>query len=137
MRTAGTQAAFHRVDHDYPLAVARLAPRHGTPAFVLNSALGADARSRVFYNRVKGETERGLADVGFRSLTLVRPGLIGGARGEFRAGERIALRLLGVAGPLLPRRWRINPAERIAAAMIGAAMRAAPGVHVVASGELV
>jgi uncharacterized protein YbjT (DUF2867 family) len=136
MRTAGTQAAFTRVDHDYPLAVARLAHRHGTPAFVLNSALGADAGSRVFYNRVKGETERDLAAVGFRSLTLVRPGLIGGDRGEFRAGERVALGVLGVAGPLLPRRWRINPADRIAAAILEAALRAPTGVHVIGSQAL-
>src|SRR4051794_9111237 len=40
MRTAGSQRAFRRVDHDYPLAVARLARRRGTPTFVLNSALG-------------------------------------------------------------------------------------------------
>lgn len=136
MRTAGSQAAFIRVDHDYPLAVARLAHRQDTPAFVLNSALGADARSRVFYNRVKGETERDLAAIGFPSLTLVRPGLIGGDRGEFRAGERLALGVLGVAGPLLPRRWRINPAERIAAAILQAALHPAPGVHVIASQAL-
>src|SRR4051812_18509951 len=42
MRRAGSQRAFRRVDHDHPLAVARLARRYGTPTFVLNSALGAD-----------------------------------------------------------------------------------------------
>nr|WP_261538899.1 NAD(P)H-binding protein [Burkholderia multivorans] len=92
MRIAGSQAAFRRVDHDYPLAVARLAHRHGTPTYVLNSALGADPASRVFYSRVKGEVERSLADVGFASLTYVRPGLIGGSRDEFRLGERVAVR---------------------------------------------
>src|SRR5688572_14362753 len=76
MRTAGSEAAFRRVDHDYPLAFARLARRHGATAFVLNSALGADRASRIFYNRVKGEIEHDLAGVGFESLTIVRPGLI-------------------------------------------------------------
>lgn len=136
MRAAGSQAAFRRVDHDYPLAVARLAHRHGTPTFVLNSAVGADATSRVFYNRVKGEVERDLAMVGFRSLTLVRPGLIGGLREEVRLGERAALVALGALGPLLPRRWRINPAERIAQRLFEAAMAAAPGVHVVTSEQM-
>lgn len=87
MRAAGSKAAFRRVDHDYPLAVARLAHRHGTPAYVLNSALGADPASSIFYNRVKGEVEQALAGVGFASLTYVRPGLIGGSRDEFRLGE--------------------------------------------------
>ena len=137
MRVARSEQAFRRVDHDYPLTVARLARRHGTPTFVLNSALGADPNSRVFYNRVKGEVERELADVGFRSLTLVRPGLIGGQREEFRAGERVGLLALGALGPLLPRRWRINPADQIARRLLQAAVSATPGVHVVTSAHMV
>ncbi len=133
MRAAGSEAAFRRVDHDYPLAVARLSRSHGVQTYVLNSAIGADAQSRIFYNRVKGETERDLAALGFASLTLVRPGLIGGQRDEFRAGERVALLALGAMGPVLPRRWRINPADRIARVLLDAAIGAAPGMHVVAS----
>lgn len=137
IRVAGSEAAFRRVDHDYPLAVARIARAHGAATYVLNSAMGADAGSRIFYSRVKGELERDLASVGFASLTLVRPGLIGGERDEFRAGERAATVVLRALHPLLPRRWRINPAERIAQCMIDAAVSAAPGTHVIGSDELV
>ena len=131
MRKAGSQAAFRRVDHDYVLAAARLAQRGGTPAFVLNSALGADARSSIFYNRVKGEVEAALAQLGFDSLTFVRPGLIGGEREESRPAERAALMAVGLLGPLLPRRWRVNPAEHIAAALLEAAIAQRRGMHVV------
>lgn len=134
---AGSREAFRRVDHDYQFAVAKLACRHGTPSFILNSALGADPASRIFYNRVKGELERDLAGLDFGSLTFVRPGLIGGERSESRPAERAALVLLGVLGPVLPRAWRINPARRIAAAMIETAIAAKPGTHVVSSAELV
>lgn len=134
---AASQAAFRRVDHDYPLAVARLAHRHGTPAYVLNSALGADPASRIFYNRVKGEVEQALAGVGFASLTYVRPGLIGGSRDEFRFGERLLVSALNVARPVLPAKWRVNPASRIARAMLDAAIDARPGVQVIASNQLV
>jgi uncharacterized protein YbjT (DUF2867 family) len=137
MRSAGSQDAFRRVDHDYPLAVARLARRHGTPCHVLNSALGADADARFFYNRVKGELERDLAALGFASLTHVRPGLIGGQRQERRLGERVSGVVLALLGPVLPRRWRINPAPRIAHALIEAALQARPGVHIVSSDQLV
>ena len=137
LRQAGSQAAFRRVDHDYPLAVARLARRHGTPAFVLNSALGADAGSRFFYNRVKGELEAALAQLGFDSLTFVRPGLIGGERTESRPAERASLVALRLFDPLLPARWRINPAERIAAALLQAALARPPGVHVIAAETMV
>ena len=136
MRRAGSRDAFHRVDHDYPLAVARLAHAHATPTYVLNSAIGADAGSRFFYNRVKGELERALAAEGFDSLSFVRPGLIGGEREEVRRGERMAALALGWTGSLLPRRWRINPAPRIAAALLAAAIDPQPGIHVVESGRL-
>ena len=137
MKTAGSRDAFRRVDHDYPLAIADLARRHGTPVYVLNSAMGADAQSRVFYNRVKGELESALRTRGFASLRLVRPGLIGGDRDERRLGETLATHLLRTLHPLLPRKWRINPAERIADALLDAALDPPAGVHVVASDALV
>ncbi|WP_310388147.1 NAD-dependent dehydratase [Roseateles sp.] len=136
MKIAGSQEAFRRVDHDYPLLVAQLALKAGTPVYALNSALGADPRSRFFYNRVKGELEQDLAQLGFASLTCVRPGLIAGARDDARAGERALLSALNWLGPVLPRRWRPNPAERIAAALLQAALEAKPGMHVVMAEQL-
>jgi len=137
MKVAGSQAAFRRVDHDYPLAVARLAHAHGTPTYVLNSAVGADAQSRFFYNRVKGELEQALEGEGYASLTFVRPGLIGGEREEFRLGERLLVSALAWSGPLLPRRWRLNPAPQIAQALLTAALEPQPGRHVVTADRLV
>ncbi|MFJ1299137.1 NAD-dependent dehydratase [Pseudomonadota bacterium AL_CKDN230030165-1A_HGKHYDSX7] len=137
IKKAGSQAAFRRVDHDYALEVARRAHDAGAPTYALNSAMGADSDSRFFYNRVKGELEQDLARVGLRSLTYVRPGLIGGDRQESRTGERLGLAVLGLLGPLLPRRYRINPADRIAAALLEAAIAARPGVHVIGSEDLV
>lgn len=136
IKVAGSQQAFRRVDYDYPLDVARRARQHGTPAYVLNSAFGADPYSNIFYNRVKGELERDLATLGFPSLTLVRPGMIGGEREEFRLAERIWLPVLGALGPLLPKAWRIDPASAIARAMLDAALRQPHGVHVIASDQL-
>lgn len=136
LKKAGSRGAFQRVDHGYVLQAARLAQRHGTRTFVLNSAMGADPGSRIFYNRVKGEVERDLREVGFDSLTLVRPGLIGGEREEFRLGEHVATLVLGALGRVLPRKWRINPAERIAAVMIEAAVAGRAGVQVVESGDI-
>lgn len=137
IKTAGTREAFRKVDYSYPMAVARLARQHGTPTFVLNSALGADAGSRVFYNRVKGEVEHGLRALGFPSLVIARPGLIGGTREEFRLGEAVLVPLLSALGPVLPRAWRINPAGRIAHAMFEAALHAPPGELIITSDRMV
>ena len=136
IRTAGSRAAFRQVDFGYPLAVARLAHRHGTPAYALNSAKGADPDSRIFYSRTKGELERALLAIGFGSLTFVRPGLIGGDREEHRSGERVAGIVLGALRPVLPRGWRINPAGKIARSLLEAAIAARPGVHAVESAAL-
>lgn len=136
MAQAGSRDAFKRIDHDYPLTFAGQAHAHGAGTFVLNSAAGADAGSRFFYNRVKGALEQDLRGLEFDSLTLVRPGLIGGQRAHKRTGEHLALQVLGVLGPLLPRGWRINPADNIAAALVDAALVPRPGEHVVSAAEL-
>ena len=136
LKQAGSRQAFARIDHGYPLAIARAVKMHRCTVFALNSAMGANPRSLFFYNRVKGELERDLRALGFASLALVRPGLIGCARSEPRPGEQAAARVLGALGPVLPRAWRINPAGRIAAALVEAALAPAPGVRVIGSAQL-
>lgn len=137
MKQAGSREAFRRVDHNYPLAVAKLAQQHGTPTYVVNSAVGADAASRIFYNRVKGELEQDLASCGFASLTFVRPGLIIGPRQAFRLGERAAEWVLKALAPVLPRGMRVNPADNIARALLESAIAAQPGARVVRSETLI
>lgn len=137
LKVAGSQTAFYRVDHDLPLRVAQLALRHGAQAYALNSALGADPRSRVFYSRTKGELERDLRALGYPSLTLVRPGLIGGERHESRPAEQIGVRVSQWLRPLLPPRYRVVPAERIAHHLLQAALAGAPGCNVLSSEAIV
>ncbi len=136
LKQAGSREAFRQVDHGYPLLIARTVRARGCAVFALNSAMGADAASRFFYNRVKGELERDLRALGFEALTLVRPGLIGGERLEKRAGEHAALVVLRALGPVLPKAWRINPAERIAGALVEAVLAPTLGERVVGSAAL-
>ena len=136
IRVAGSQAAFRRVDYDYPLAVARLALLHGANTFVLTSASGANPDSRIFYSRTKGELERDLASLGYASLSFVRPGLLGGERTQRRPAEQWGMQVLGVIGPLLPRRYRMVPAELVATALLRCALVPKPGVHAIESEAL-
>ena len=133
IRTAGSQAAFRRVDFDYPLAIAQLAVDRGAAHFLLISAIGARADSRVFYNRVKGELEDALRRLPFRSLTIARPSFLIGDREQARPGETIG-RLLGL---LAPRRFRSVHVRNVASALILAARQDKPGVHVLENAHLV
>jgi len=135
-KQAGSLAALARIDRDYPLQAGALARAAGTPCCVLNSATGADSTSRFAYNRIKGDLEAGLRAQHWPSLVLVRPGLIGGQRAERRPAEHLAGQLLTTLGPLLPRRWRINPADNIAAALVQAALAAVPGEQVIEAAQL-
>lgn len=137
---AGSQAAFVQVDRDAVLAYAKLCQRAGAHTFVLVSSLGADPKSRVFYNRIKGEVEAELAKLGFQHLVIVRPSVLDGARSESRPGEAVAIVVMRVLSPLLVgglRRYRPSPARQVAAAM--RALARAPGtdrVRVVEAEEI-
>lgn len=135
-RLAGSPEAFRQVDHGYTLAVARLARAGGATRFALTSSLGADVASHSFYLRTKGEIERDLETVGFTSLTIARPGLLGGARSERRMTEEVGKVALGLLGPLLPARWRISRPERVAEVLVEAVVAGQPGRRVVESGQL-
>jgi uncharacterized protein YbjT (DUF2867 family) len=131
MRKAGSKEAFRRVDHDYPLALAQIARAHGATTFALNSSMGASVHTNNFYLRTKGDVEAAVAACDFPSLTIVRPGLLGGHRVEFRFGERLGLVTLRLLGPLLPRRYRISPADRVARVLLDAVVSARPGTLIV------
>jgi uncharacterized protein YbjT (DUF2867 family) len=136
MREAGSHVAFRKVDVDYPLAVAKLLYDHGAKSFAFNSSIGANPKARAFYNRVKGEVEQRLIAGGFPSLTLVRPSGILGPRKPHRAWEARTIRVFHSLRPILPRHYRVVPADKIAKALLEAAITAPPGVHIVESERL-
>ena len=132
IKKAGTQERFRRVDYDYPLTAARVGLREGARHFLLVSALGASARSRIFYSRVKGELEDAIRALPYRSVTIVRPSLLLGERAELRPGESIGKLFAGV----VPRRWKPVQAGAVAATLVRAAVEDKPGVRIVESNEI-
>lgn len=136
IKTAGSQEAFRAVDHDLVLRFARACHESGVGAFHVVSALGADPGSRVFYNRVKGETERDLAALGFATLGIYRPSLLLGEREEKRPGERVGIAVAKALRPLIPGKYRGVPADVVARAMARAAKEGHSGVRIHESDEL-
>ena len=126
IRKAGSRAAFRQVDFDYPFQMAQLARAHGARQLLLVSAMGADADSRVFYNRVKGELEEALSELDYESVCVAQPSLLAGERGEFRLAERLGLAL----GFLMPERFKPVQAAQVAAGLLAVARDERPGWHV-------
>ena len=132
IKQAGSQAAFRKVDYEYPLNVARMGLKQGARHFLLVSALGASSESGIFYNRVKGELEDQLRSLGYRAVTIARPSLLIGARKEFRLLERIG----AVIGEVVPGRYRPVRASAVARSLVMAARIDAPGLHIIESEEI-
>jgi uncharacterized protein YbjT (DUF2867 family) len=126
---AGSKEAFRQVDYVLPLAFAKLAHQQGAEAFALVSAIGADANSSFFYPKIKGEVERDMKLVGFKSLTILRPSIIGGKRDESRFAEGVALTLSRILAPVLPKKFHVNPATKIADVLLDSVIGAVPGCH--------
>jgi len=118
------------------VALAAACSRVGAERFLHVTALGASPRSRIFYNRVKGETERDVAASGLPSTIAFRPSMIDGERPDAnRPGESIGLVAMRAVGPLLGR-FRPNRASDIALAMVREAKAGTPGHRVVEAGDL-
>lgn len=125
IRQAGTKAEFHKVDYGYALEFAHHVLRSGAKHFLLVSALGAHARSPVFYNRVKGLLEQDVAALGFDRVSIFRPSLLVGERVEERPGEAVGLRLSGLIAPFL--RGPLSAMHPVRGADVAAAMVACAG----------
>jgi uncharacterized protein YbjT (DUF2867 family) len=130
IRAAGSQQAFRAVDHDAVVALAAAAYRAGAERFLHVTALGASPRSRIFYNRVKGEVERDVAASGVPTTVAFRPSMLDGHRHESRPAEQLGLVAMRAVGPLLGR-YRPTPVDALAAAMVSEARAGRPGHRVV------
>jgi uncharacterized protein YbjT (DUF2867 family) len=117
IKRAGSQDAFRAVDHDAVVALATAAKVAGAESFLHVTAMGSSAGSRIFYNRVKGETERDVTKVGIATTVAFRPSIIDGDRSEPRPGEHLSLAVMRAMAPVLGR-FRPTRAEDIALAMV-------------------
>ena len=137
---AGSQAAFRAVDLDAVLALARAARAAGVRRLGVVSAMGADAKSQVFYNRVKGEMELAVSALGFDTVVIARPSLLDGERDALgqptRRGEQLALKVMRLLKPLIPRNYRAISDALVAKALVEAVQAGRPGVQILLSGQM-
>ena len=135
-KKAGSKEAFRYVDHELPIAFGKAAHTAGVETYAMVTAMGASEDSMSFYYRTKGEVERAVKEIGFRSLTICRPSLIGGERNEARRAEGAALSLARLLAPILPKEFHVNPADTIAAALVNAVIVAKTGCRWISAEEM-
>ena len=101
IKTAGSRDAFRAVDFEYSLAVAKKAIQAGATGISLVSSVGADASSKNFYLKTKGQLEDAIKSLGFSSINIYRPGILMGDRWETRPLEGLGKIVFQVIDPLL------------------------------------
>lgn len=139
IKKAGSKEAFKKVDHEYIVAFAQACARAGVRTFVLVSALGAQAQSAIFYNRVKGQTEDDIQKIGFLRLVVLRPSLLLGKRHESRPVEYFAQVISRSLTPLMIgplARSRPIEAHQVAVRMIAEGLKEQRGSFVILNHEI-
>ncbi|WP_422124198.1 oxidoreductase [Planococcus sp. X10-3] len=139
IKKAGSKNAFRRVDYEFPTKLATLAKSAGAQKFLVISAMGADSRSNIFYNRVKGQMEDRLKKLDLPALHIFRPSLLLGDRKEFRLGEKAASFMAPAFSPLLRggmKKYKPIQAQHVAQAMCQAAQDDTQGVQVYSSDQI-
>ena len=137
IKQAGTKQAQWKIDHDYPLAFAKAAAANGVRSYVLCSASSANAKSRVFYSRMKGALDDAVQQLGFERVRIMRPSLLGGAREKPRGGEKLGSAMLAFFNALgLFRRYREIPGATVAKAMLNASFDPAAGTKICTLAEV-
>ena len=132
IKQAGSENAFRAVDLDMVVAFSRRAREMGARHLLVVSAIGADPKSSVFYNRVKGEMEEALKAQDWPQLTIVRPSVLLGERTEPRLAEKLA----GSLSRLVPGKYHGIEACQLARALWRLALEEQDGIRVVESDEL-
>ena len=127
------EAAYYRIDHDYPVQAAAIAQSRGATGVFLVSSVGASADSSVFYMRTKGETERDVIALGIARTHVFRPSQLLGQRVENRPREKFIIAAWPMVNWLLvggARKYRGIAGADVARAMLRSASEGATGVHI-------
>ena len=139
IKKAGSKDNFRKVDHDYPLALAKICLENGSRQYNLITANGANSGSMFFYNKVKGEVEEAITALSFSSLHIFRPSFLLGARKEKRFGEVVGGAISRILDPVLVgsfTKYKAIKADIVAKGMVHFSNIAPGGLQVIESDRI-
>ena len=127
LAVAGSKDAQWRVDYDYQYAFAEHCKNNGVPTFVLVSAAGAKAQSKLFYNRMKGALEEAVKKLNFPRLLIFQPSILIRSNSD-RSGENFTVKAFKFLNKLgILKRYRPMPTEVLAEKMLSAVYNSPKG----------
>lgn len=133
------QEQYRKIDYQYPLDIAFIAQQNGISQYHLVSALGANEKSAIFYSKLKGELERDLKSIPFKSVHIYRPSLLDGSRKEYRSAEHFMIGLMQFLNPLLIgglKKYRSIKIEKVSSAMLKQSLKPLDGIFTYNSDEI-
>lgn len=135
---AGSKKAFFKIDHDLVEKIAQSASMHKAESFVVVSSLGAAAGSKNHYLRTKGLMEQSIKTFNFNNISIMRPSMLLGMRGDNRFMEDMGKVFINLVTPLMVgkfRKYRPIHASDVAKVMRFAAFRG-PGIFTYESDKI-
>lgn len=123
IKKAGSVSRMEEIDRDLPVKIATIASENSVEKLAVISSLGANSNSSNYYLRIKGEMEKGLMELKFRTLIILRPSMLLGERNERRTGEEIGKIVMRLSAVFLVGRlskYKAIEAKKVAIAMVKA-----------------
>ena len=130
---------YRKIDLEYTLSAAEMALKNGCEQIHLISSIGANEKSIVFYSALKGEIERLISQLPFKSTFIYRPSVLMGKRDSTRIMEYITQGFLSLTNPLLIgplKKYRGISANEIAMKILHEIKKNEDGLHVFESDEI-
>ncbi len=123
LKQAGSKEKQFEIDFTFNLNFAKKAKENGIENYVLVSSVGANAKSAIFYTKMKGELDEAVSKVGFRNLVILRPASLTGPRENRRLAEEISVPILNILTRFMMKNYIPISDETVAKAMINAVFR--------------
>src|SRR5690554_1858758 len=122
LKKAGSKERQYEVDFRYNLNFANVARDNGIKTFVLVSAAGANSKSKIFYNRMKGELDDAVMNLQYPNLAILRPSALEGERKDYRLAEKIFIPVVGFVTKFIFKKYKPIHGKIVARAMINASL---------------
>ena len=130
---------YKSIDFGIPVAAAKISKENNIDTFIIVSAIGANSKGSVFYNKTKGEMEEAVLERHISNTYILQPSIISGERNEVRSFEKIGIQIFNIIEPLLVgklKKYRATNAKHIAESMIYLANTKTKQLQIISSNNI-